>query len=242
MTTSKADGAKGAGKKILERIRKLLRMAGDVGSPNEAAIAARRAKHIMTEYNLSHADMLVAHLNLDSMECHPYGPSYKAYPLYLSMLAVGVAEYTDCRARFDWKPGQGGLLKCIYFEGEASDLEICKYLWDYLHSTVDRLCKQSGVMYIGPRTRFKKACVSAIKKTLSDMKAADSKADAVTSDGKSLVLLDRKKLLLDEKYGVVKYSRNTYVFDAAAQAGREAGRGVAIRKAVNTSTNTRRLK
>ena len=239
MTTTKATGAKAAGKKILERIKKLLRMADDVGSPNEAAIAARRAKGLMAEYNLSHADMITAHLNADSMERHPHGPAFTRYPVYLSMLAVGVATYTDCRSRFDYKPGT--VLKCIYFEGEQSDLEMCKYLWTYLSRIVERLCKQSGVQHIGPRTRFKKACVSAICKTLREMKAADSKTEAVTSDGKSLVLLDKKALLLDEKFGVINYSKTRYVADEAARAGRQAGRGVSIHKAVNTGNDTRRL-
>ncbi len=239
MTTSKADGVKEAGKKILKRIKALLAMAKDVSSPNEATIAARRARRLMADYNLSHADMVTADLSADSMERQPHGPAYKRFPEYMSMLAVGVARYCDCRAKFDYKPGT--VLKCIYFEGETSDLEIAKYLWTYLQRTVDKLCEQSGVKYIGPRTRFKKGCVSAICHTLREMKAAESKTDATTSDGKSLILVDKKVALLNAKFGIVKYSKGSYTDDGSARAGREAGRGVSIRKAVNHSNNTRRI-
>ena len=37
-------------RKIRERIRKLLAMAGDASSPQEAAIAARRAKALLNEH------------------------------------------------------------------------------------------------------------------------------------------------------------------------------------------------
>lgn len=43
--------------KILETIRKLLRMAGDAGSPNEAAIAAGRARKLMDKYRVSLSDL-----------------------------------------------------------------------------------------------------------------------------------------------------------------------------------------
>ena len=45
-------------RKIRERIRKLLAMAGDASSPQEAAIAARRAKALLNEHNLSEADVI----------------------------------------------------------------------------------------------------------------------------------------------------------------------------------------
>lgn len=229
-------------KKILDRIRKLLRMADDVSSPNEAAIAARRAMHLMTEHNLSNADVVTAGMTAEDFEAHHHGPAYRAFPLHLSSLAVGVARYTDCRARFDWKAGT--VLKQIVFEGEVGDLEVCKYLWTYLSRTVDRLCKRSGVTYVGPRTSFKKGCVHEICNTLARMKREDAATDKVESDGKSVILLDKKELMMNTKFGLVKYSKGRQsVSDGRAyEAGGEAGRGVSIRKGVNDASNTRRLK
>ena len=47
------------------RIRKLLAMAGDASSPNEAAIAAKRAKALLNEHNLSEADVIAGGMTLD---------------------------------------------------------------------------------------------------------------------------------------------------------------------------------
>ncbi len=242
MTTNKADGGKTAGKKILERIKKLLRMADDVGSPNEAAIAARRAERMMAEYNLSHADMVTSGMSLDDfVECL-HGDAKRMFPRWQSGLAVSIAEYTDCRVRFGRKPGT--VLKQLAYQGEATDLEICKYLHTYLCRTINRLCKQSGVKKIGPRNSFRMACSVEIGRTLARMKREDAATDVVTSDGKSLILVDRKAALLAEKFGVVKYGHRSYGAsdDGAHAAGAEAGRGVSIRKAVNSGNNTRRLK
>jgi len=229
-------------KKILDRIKKLLRMADDVSSPNEAAIAARRAERLMVEHNLKHADVVTAGMDADDFEAHNHGPSHRAYPRHLVSLAIGVAEYTDCRVIWGYEPGT--VKKQIVFQGEVGDLEICKYLWLYLSRTIDRLCKASGVLHVGPRTSFKKGCVSEINATLRRMKAEDSKTDAVTSDGKSVILLDKKQLIMDKKFGVSRYGKSSARVSSnrAYAAGSEAGRGVSIRKGVNSASNTRRLK
>ena len=228
-------------KKILERIKKLLRMADDVSSPNEAAIAARRAASMMTEHNLSHADMVTANMEADDFEAHNHGPSHRAYPRHLVSLAIGVAEYTDCRVIWGHEPGT--IKKQIVFQGEVADLEVCKYLWLYLSRSVDRLCKLSGVLHVGPRTSFRKGCVSEINATLRRMKAEDAKTDAVTSDGKSVILLDKKQLIMDKKFGVSRYGKSSAgVSDGGAyRAGGEAGRGVSIRKGINTGAGAKRL-
>jgi hypothetical protein len=242
MTTNKTDGVKSAGKKILERIKKLLRMADDVGSPNEAAIAARRAERMMAEYNLSHADLVTSGLTLDAFIEAYHGDAKRMFPRWQSSLAVTIAGYTDCRVRFGRKPGT--VLKQLVYQGEEKDLAICTYLHTYLMRTVNRLCKESGVLNIGPRNSFRMACAGEIANTLNRMKREDAATDVVTSDGKSLVLVNRKAALLAEKFGVVKYGNRSYgVSDGGAHAaGTEAGRGVSIRKAVNSGNKTRRLK
>ena len=54
--------------KIMERIQNLLRMAEDTSSPNEAAIAARRAEALMRKHQLTQVDVMVKNLDGDSVE------------------------------------------------------------------------------------------------------------------------------------------------------------------------------
>ena len=241
MATNKKGKDKTPAPKILDRIKKLLRMAGDVSSPNEAAIAARRAERLMAEYNLENSDLLCAGMTLDDFEERFAGKEGKRLAKWVDILAVAVADYTGCAVRKQRVPGTVKL--SLKFLGEKSDLEICVYLWTYLQREIERLCDKSGVKHIGPRTSFKMGCSTEICRTLRRMRAEDDKADVVTSDGKSLVLVNKKAAMMKEKFGVVRYSRSgNRVSDGGAHAaGREAGRGVSIRKAVNTSANVRRL-
>ena len=240
MATNKAKKEKPSGK-ILDRIKKLLRMASDVTSPNEAAIAARRAERMMAEYNLTNSDMLTAGMSLDDFKDQFAGKAGKRLPRWIDILAVAVAEYTDCGVRKLRVPAT--IKTSLKFYGEATDIEICVYLWTYLTRTIERLCDESGVKHIGPRTSFKMGASSEICRTLRRMKAEDRNNDAVTSDGKSLVLVNKKAAMLKEKFGVITYSRKSHgISDGGAHAaGREAGRGVSIRKAVNSGMNTRRI-
>ena len=116
-------------KKILAKIRKLLAMSEDVGSPNEAAVAARMAKKMMDEHNVDHAEAIYSEMSLDDLDAQKHGEAYASFPRYLSMLSCAVADYTDCRARFEWtygraKSGRTAPMKQILFEGEHCSLAV----------------------------------------------------------------------------------------------------------------------
>jgi len=53
--------------KIVERVRKLLAMSEDTSSPHEAAIAAKRAAHLMQQYNIDNAAVLLNTLSDDDI-------------------------------------------------------------------------------------------------------------------------------------------------------------------------------
>ena len=237
--------------KILAKIRKLLAMSEDVGSPNEAATAARMAKKMMEEHNVDHAEAIYSEMSLDDLAAHTHGEAYARFPAYLSTLAVAVATYCDCRARFECsygraKSGRPATIKQIIFEGELTDLEICKYLYTYLYRTIDRLVKKSPHnKYIGPRTSFRIACVHELAKRLREMKREETEQARTETDANSfaLVMVDKKLSLLNEKFGVVKYgrSKSRYSSPEGAREGAAAGAGIGIRKAVNSGASVKRL-
>ncbi len=237
--------------KILAKIRKLLAMSEDVGSPNEAAVAARMAKKMMVEHNVDHAEAIYSEMSLDDLDAQKHGDAYAMFPRYLSMLACLVADYTDCRARFDWtigyrKNGSRAHCKQIIFEGELTDLEVCKYLYTYLHRTIDNLVKKSPHnRTVGPRTSFRVACVSELGKRLREMKREEAAQFERDGDENrfALVMVDKKLSLLNEKCGVSKYSRRSSRIGSPEgyAAGSAAGAGIGIRKAVNTGGGVKRL-
>ena len=86
-----------ANKKLLERIRRLLAMADDASSPNEAAIAARRVRKLMDEHQVTKED---AEGVIDEFDIVSSSEKYVTWPRWLQGVAVLVAKENDCIARF----------------------------------------------------------------------------------------------------------------------------------------------
>lgn len=220
---------------VLERVRKLLAMAGDTGSPREAAIAARRAKKLMDRYNIDHAETIAAELTEEDFEAKLWGRAYIRYPLWINMLSVGVADFTDTRVRFVPLPFNEDGYKAIQFEGERSDIQIAEYLMGFLIKVVNRLTEASGhPADFGLRGDFRRGCVQGIIDQLCGMKREERKKQA--TDGKELILVNRKKQLIDAIFGAPHYKRSSggntgFAYDE----GQSAGASVAIRRAMTDS-------
>src|ERR1700739_3840723 len=136
--------------KIKDRIAKLLRMAADASSPNEAAIAAQRARALMDKYRLHAFD--VGNRMEEEFSAEPATRFYASIPVYLNLFSVQVAKYNDCQSRFergDVTHRMGGKSqgaktdgKRIVFMGYKSDVQLAINMFDYLCETVNRLCKE----------------------------------------------------------------------------------------------------
>lgn len=230
-------------KKMLERVRKLLAMAKDASSPNEAAIAARRAKALMEQYAIDNADVLTGGLSPDDfIEGVATKPMVRC-PVHLSVLSLAVANYCRVHSLFDWhiEPPNFKPRKVIKFQGHKDDMELARYLYTYLSNEIDRLCNRSGVKGVGPRTIFKKACASEIANTLRHMLQEEDVEFQADRKGKAMVLLDKKRVMLRDKFGVQRTRSHRWgISDKGAYAaGREAGASVSIRKGVNGGRNAR---
>src|SRR6478609_1846278 len=121
--------------KIKERIAKLLAMSRDASSPNEAAIAAGRARKLMDQYQLQEFDLAKA--LKEEFGSIPATHFSRGMPVYMQTLAVAVAQYNDCAARFEsgWmardkrdviNPKRG---KRIAFVGYKDDAELAGQMY-----------------------------------------------------------------------------------------------------------------
>jgi len=134
--------------KIKDRIAKLLRMAADASSPNEAAIAAERARNLMDKHQLDEFD--IGNRIEEDFATGPATRFYAAVPQYMNIFAVQVAEYNDCQSRFEfgdvtYKKKATDLLqrgKRIMFMGYKSDVELAIQMFNRLNEAVNRLCKE----------------------------------------------------------------------------------------------------
>lgn len=210
--------------KIKDRIAKLLRMAADASSPNEAAIAAQRARALMDKYQLDAFD--VGNRMEEDFAANPATRFYAAIPQYMSVFAVAVAKYNDCQARFEWgtvtykkkpnDPKQTG--KRVVFMGYKSDVELAIQMFDTLNEAVNRLCKEymNAKGHSGYSVRiggaFKIGAFGVISQRLE---ALTKERDAIICNtGTSLMVI--KKAAVDEKFGETKYK--TYSFSVSNEA------------------------
>ena len=232
--------------KIKDRIAKLLRMAKDASSPNEAAIAAERARALMDKHQLDSFD--VENRLADEFSDERVTRFYAAIPQYLSIFACAIAKYNDCQARFeagkvDYKKKAGDPLqngKAVIFLGLKQDVELAINMFNELTEAVNRLCKEfmtanhGGKYNVRIGGEFKTGAFLEIGRRLSEMTV---KRDAlVSSSGNSLVVL--KNAVVEQKFGKANYKHvkvDNPEDDAAAEAraaGIIKGRQVSIVKTV----------
>ena len=91
-------------RKLLDRVRKLLAMAADTSSPEEAAIAARRAAWLMEQHHLSQAEVMPREGIADRIGKSTAGYAAARLPRWFEMLAVPVARLFDCAVRCFVRP------------------------------------------------------------------------------------------------------------------------------------------
>lgn len=224
--------------KIKERISKLLAMAKDSSSPAEAAIAASRARSLMDKYQLGEGD--IDPLEQDTFHSETTGEAYKYCPQWRSMMAVAIAKYNDCQARFAWSTKKYRY-KELQFLGYGNDVALAIEMYNRLAEAVDRWCK-SYMARVNPGhynarigDAFKRGMACEISNRLGAM---TTERDAIErAPGTSLVLVKRQNV--DEHFGEVKYGKGT--FDPvrsdsctahAYQSGKASGRAVQINQEV----------
>lgn len=232
--------------KIIDRIAKLLAMADDASSPNEAAIAARRAESLMRQHQLDAADVLVTSLNGDDVDTVTSDPKSVLYgkktkmksqpPLWVGLTATSMHFLFDCGIT---RRGSGE----FQFHGVAGDAQVAAMTFEYLVKTINRLGKEyQGTR--GEKSDFRRGCAVEIQRRCKTIKrerdaaaAAELKAakgDA-TSPGTQLVVL-KQQLVEAAKPGSNKFrssSVNANHNQGAYHDGRAAGAGVGLNQQIS---------
>lgn len=243
-TSESANGS--APERILERVRKLLAMAGDTSSPHEAAIAARRARALMAKYQLEHADVVLDELgDADNFATKPTGREFRRRPLWFNFLIVGIAEATETRACWWGLPGIGWQ-GC--FSGYQPDVELAGFLLDYLADQIEQLAavhregqrqRPSFTYRKHPRTHMKdyrEGLTIGVCDRLSEF-YADGAADLA---GTANALTIAKRNAVDREFGQQKtdaVERDPYSINAFA-TGREDAERVNVARGLESETST----
>lgn len=213
--------------KLHKRIRNLLDMAADTVSPHEAVIAAKRARSLMDKYGVKESDLKIDGA-IGEYVCG--GLKFIREPVWVQWLSVSVARWNDCHTKFHH---EGNREYSTVFLGFIADAIVASHAFEYLVATVYRLCDRESFATRGESYQFKKYASSAICRRIR--KLSEARVSSVrTRSGQQLVPM--KLEMVEQRFGVVKYSSNKSTRDPtdeeleAARRGDEEGKKVGLDK------------
>jgi hypothetical protein len=175
---------------ILEKIRKLIALAGNNPDPAEAALAAGNARSLMLEHDLAEADLGKIAGDVRS----EYVGEKKEWPVWQSMLFTAVGEHLNCRPLVE----RAGWADRLILVGRSSDIQVAQYLFTFLLRQVAGLGNK--YKHLHPRMKWASireyyvGVVSAIAAKFADEKRGDERLHS--EPGTALVLA--KDAAIDE--------------------------------------------
>lgn len=233
--------------KIISRVKKLLAMANDVGSPEEAVIAARRARSLMDKYQIKEFEV-EQFKDKSKFGTVRNEKAYRYTPQWMEFLGHKVAEWNDCQMRksydYDAPLTRGGQLHphvTMTFCGLEADAITAKAMFEYFCDTIIRLSKNQG---FGSNARahnsFKLGATVEVLRRI-DKIIEDRKEEMSKNTGTGLVVV--KQQLVEAEFGVQRFRkvRMNSNDPFAEMSGREAGKKINLHTQVG-GNNQERLK
>ncbi len=218
---------------LIERVMKLMAMAADASSPNEAAIAARRARALMDKHQIPMEDLKQG----NGFASKTDEATRKFTPIWEQSLAVVIARYNDCVASFT---GSTRGAKQLRFDGVGTDVDLAVAMFSHVRSAIVNMCggylKGLGYTKYNARlgTAFKLGAVTTIRERLEE-----ATKDRLSQDNTGTGLLVIKQQLVAEHfkhpgYRDVRSARLRSEEEAAAvHIGREMARSINMTASVN---------
>lgn len=235
--------------KLLDRVRKLLRLAEGTSNPNEAAAAAAAAQKIITEHNLGIVSLDEAEAVAEELDDGPiramffngYGDAANEVfrtrrPLWAGQLAGSIAKVNGCSVYWTRDHNKKWHVAWV---GRKADTATSVYLWRYLCRQVNEItAKQTqgrgrdyaasfrqGMVYtLGARLT---AAHDEAKRGAQQQAFAHGGENAIVKINERLAKLDERKRQLDsyvEATTTLKSTRAAVVSNIHAHAaGRIAG-------------------
>jgi hypothetical protein len=192
-----------ARRKVVDKIQKLLRLAEGKANENESATAARQAEALMRKFNLEMKDVILEDLRQResinanwSRAAANMGPKsyHKRVPIWAQWIAVGVADLFDCHSFIGFVHGVG---KVVRFVGYVTDVEVCKWTFDYLISEVRRHTKNFITENDASTTEadaYRNGITLRLQQRLAEAVLAKRAADDKSKAGMSLAVAKRSAI------------------------------------------------
>lgn len=180
--------------KIHDRIQKLLAMAKDASSPNEAMIAMERARRLMDKYQIEETDLESVEENRFASN-FLFSKSYKFMPAWMNIMATALCKLNGV---------VGGVVQGdIGIAGLEEDVILTKAMFERLSTECIRLCKLDQVLR-GHSDRYNAKVGDAFKKGFASaiaMKINEIIESQASSEPQTSALVVRKMDIIEAKFG-----------------------------------------
>lgn len=186
--------------KLIERIRKLLSLAADTASPNEALIAARRARSLMDKHQISKGDIEHATGNQFLESAGEMKTSVRKE--WILILQSGSAKLNDCIAVVSPAPSVK-----YKFRGFKSDAVVAKLTLDYFVAACEKACASSRAKGVSEKNFFRIGFSRSVATRC--FQAAKERESITFSSGKSLVLCKANQII--QHFGELKKLRDRQI-------------------------------
>lgn len=180
--------------KVISKIQNLLAMAADTSTPNEALIAARRARSLMDKYQLSKADISTKDDN-QFLETQA-NVTNSTRRQWLLGLAAAAAILNDCVSAVSRAPDVH-----YFFQGFKADAIVAKLTMDYLVEACERQLQNSTIKGASNRNFFRVGFAEQVHSRARQIKEEREKT-FVSESGTALIPLKGK--LIEQHFGQLK--------------------------------------
>lgn len=242
---------------VLQRVQKLLVLAGNNPNEQEAQEAANRAHAMLAEFNLTLSDVEARGGKSEDNFITDDQLMTESVP-WRRPLGTMVAKMFFCSYMFAYHKKWTSERACgyirydkHYFIGARHNVEVAKHMFQYLSDTIERLADEGAKTCVGNRssfrTDFKSACAgrvcSRIQTRIDESKRGPT---IVESSGNTLPALaslydqteKKLKLFIKEQHPGSKVSKSrgrASSYSEGAHAGRRAGDSIGLDQQVGRS-------
>ncbi|NAW61088.1 DUF2786 domain-containing protein [Vibrio sp. V31_P5A7T61] len=223
--------------KVIDKISKLLAMANDTSSPNEALLAAKRARALMDKYQLSQED-IETQIGSQFLEAQVGKQKGKQF-LWEKSLAAACANLNDCRSVIN--RNQNG--SYLSLQGFKSDVIVAKMTMEYLVKAAKRAKDSVGIKGASESQFFMRGFSSEVLDRAIEIKRSREKQFTSVA-GTGLVLL--KNTEIEKHFGELGEARRheprkplSIEERKAFIHGIKAGESISLDKQIDGRENTK---
>lgn len=231
--------------KTIERVKALLAMGNDVSSPNEAAIALKRARALMDKHQIGMTEIQSWDTDENNFDDAVFETGWTQRQYWFERIVARIGKLNDCKVSITWEVDtkRQRMILAYQFQGFAEDVSLSEFMSSYIHEACLNLYKRDkqslGIKGNGGKNSYLVGLSNGLCFRIDDMiKERKEQSSVQGATGTSLMVL--KAQAVAERFGETQYSRRSQrgpSDSSAYRAGHKASKDVHLGSFVGSSTS-----